>query len=457
MAEILIPLPSVERAPYVGAPVDPAAAVAPTRALAGLGESLQDVGHAVAIFRQKTKQAKDGADLVRARDAMRAAEMEAEGQIEQEQDETKWGDLAASAMDKARTRIGELQLSPEVAARIDAEFEGWSEQTRLKVGNEATKRTAAKADQDLQNETMRAADQGNLVAVEEMIRQRVAYGFLHESEADAVRGKMVQRAEVMQANRAISENPIEFLAALEETTEAGNPQFWRHLDENQRLQLKREARMQVSVIHEETVRDFQDRLNNGEKVSSEEMQTAVDEGRMTPQQFKNLARYQSGTANYADNVVRIAEISRRISAWSPGDQDAQIELNKIAADMGGLPRSMQEPLETMLRNRAAGGTKASETVDAERYVDRLYGANFFGNVREQGVNDDEPGAPVDRGQFVAANQQVVRLKSALEKFMRDNPGATSVEQIAFIDKEIRGDRAKRGATSVLNSSSGRSR
>jgi len=444
----LIPLSAVQGVARTNTSVD---LTAGARAVG----SLDEVANTVGEYAQRVQDARDAADMVRAKNAMLAEETAFETWAQKEPDTEKWEEHNEQRIDLARTTIDSLNLSNRARQAVDVQLEDWAGKRRIAVANAARRTQAENAFKTLQEDMIRSADQGNMVGVEELVRQQEALGFLHPGEKDEVLRKMSQRAQVNQANRAMMEHPVDFLGALEEKNDAGEFVNWRGLDDNQRMQLRTEGRRQVSVLHAETVQGFQDRLNNGEVISRDELQTAVDQMRMTPQQMKNIMRFQSGSSGYAENVERMVELSQRITQWTPARPEAEKERHDIAAAMAGLPRSMQEPLETQLRKKAQGDVEASKTQDAETYIDWLRDNSFLGNYRKQGRNDASPGDYVDRQAALSAQERSLQLRQALRTYMLKHPEAGPEDQRKFIHGMIKGDKAKVGARSVLNAMTGK--
>ena len=76
------------------------------------------------------------------------------------------------------------------------------------------------------------------------------------------------------------------------------------------------------------------------------------------------------------------------------------------------------------------------------HIDALFDGGVLGNTLK------EMGEPVDGAQFVAASEERMRLKMALQKFIAENPDG---DQIEFLNKQVRQRTTAAAATGVLNS------
>jgi len=179
------------------------AAAAPARALMSVAQGLGEVGDVAMQFAQKVKQGKDAADVVRAKNIRLDAQAEFETWAATEQDETKWEEGNAQRVEKARAAIAGLKASRDAQARIDVDFLDWEGQRTTQVRNQALRQTAANANRDMQNAIQRMADMGNIVAVDEIIRQTVELGLIHDTEADTIRAKAHQRADRARVDKAM--------------------------------------------------------------------------------------------------------------------------------------------------------------------------------------------------------------------------------------------------------------
>jgi hypothetical protein len=250
---------------------------------------------------------------------------------------------------------------------------------------------------------------------------------------------------------------------LEEQTEGGKWRQFKNLDEGTRLSLTRRARTEMEALRAETVRSFQDRINQGDVVKPDEMQSAVDARKMTPQQFKWLNAQITGKSNYAEDVVRMVGLTRRVDKWKPGNADSDAELHRIAADMAGLPKDMQNRLEADLHkvSSAPGSTKEKPT-EGFGYIDDLLKGGFLGpthgeveDVKKGFFGDKKTKRKVTMEEAQASYGKALELRDALKTFVKEKPLATAAEQRDFINGHIQGQVDVTAATPVLNSLSGR--
>ena len=103
---------------------------------------------------------------------------------------------------------------------------------------------------------------------------------------------------------------------------------------------------------------------------------------------------------------------------------------------------IRAPLLTALEAVESSTTSKRSTTFANQHIDRLFNAGVFG------VTLKENGEPAYGDQFVAASEEVFRLKTALQKFIAENPDG---DQIEFLNKQVRQRTTAAGGTGVLNS------
>ena len=437
-------IPSVQRAAAPGAMRNVAAAGAEYRANAEMG---QQIGGAVAstimVFHEKSQRLQAAAAEAKVRLEMAKVQDDIDLMAAEDANPDHWEPKAQARVEQANATFDAAKgrLSTEAKDSIDRAVAQWRQDITTGVKYKAISARNKESDAVLQMEIDSHYEAGRVGAGDEAVDKRVAMGSISKPRGDLLKEQGRVRGDWIKATALIMADPIQ---AEDMITE----EQFKHLNKTDLLSLQKKARAEASALRAETVRDMDLAAASGE-LRDADIDAAMLAKKITPQQAKWMRQNITGKTDYSQNVVRMAELTRRITSWSPADKNADETLNKIAADLAGLPRSMQDSLEAKIRERAAGGLKASQTVDAERYIDTLFDSNFLGNVQKQKADEDEPGSPVNKEEFVAAAAKSVELRTKLEAFVAANPKATAMEQIQFIDTEIRKDRAKRGATKVL--------
>lgn len=444
MAE-LIPIPSVQRAPYAGAMVDVNAAQAPARALGAVAEGLGEVAGVVNEFGQRVKRAKDMADWVRAQNVMREEQAAFEAWTETQQDESRWAEENERRVAQARGKLGQLNLSRDMQGRIDAAFEDWAGQRRVQVTNQAARRTAENAHIELTTAIKQYADAGNMIGVEELIREGSTLGMWSDAEANAMRSKMNERAAIMQANRTITQDPTTALEMLNQRSDAGGWEFWGELDENMRRSLMVEARREIETLHSTTIRELMYRRGQGEVLRTDELQALVDSNRMTPQQMKNIMLEQRRSGDDQAVLVDVARVYQMADAYNPGHDPLltqQLEIETAALSLP--PRFRDRALRRL--DRAINGDQGSGSAAVANDVFRqAYAAGAFGDTTKVGNTF------LDQDAAARASRRMVELQDEMERWLELNPKASRVDVYDQAQAMLREQAAK---PAVLDASPG---
>lgn len=463
MASSLIPLPDVVAAPSANVMADARALSAPLIGLQSLAQGVADVGRTAGAFAERAAQAKNAADIVRARNAMGSAEADFSTWQATEQDESKWSQGNEEAMAKAENAIAGLDLSPMARQHVDLELGDWKAKRRAKVGHDSSMRTAQNADRVFQNATLEAADKGDVKGVDWAIGMRVDLGLLHESEAAAVRKQMMGRADYAQASQWLNEAPIAFVEAIEEKDKEGNWKFWKDLDEVQRLQLKNRGRVQVAAVREETVQEFALRVANGESITKAELDVAVEQGKLKPTQAQWLSKQAKGNLDYADSFNRMVEITEQIAAYSPTMKDAELMRREIGTSIALLPKEMRGPLETQMRGRSDNSDDSIRSRLAEEFIHAQF-ANEQKTVEEKikaleaddDLDEDVMKRQVDSLKAYRDSLAGFRYQALTDtwQFQKMKPGATAEEIMANVKAKMQTMTMRGSSKAVFNSVTG---
>ncbi|HEU5077802.1 MAG TPA: hypothetical protein VFT72_01225 [Opitutaceae bacterium] len=354
-------------------------------------------------------------------------------------------------------------VSPAVREKLEVSLSHMIAESSSRIATQANVRGIQRQRAKLTNVANFLYERGSAERGDIVIDQMSEHGLIWPEEANAFKQRGREQADISNATKAIASDPIQAADQLDEKSADGAWTNFQNLDETTRLSLSRRARTETEALRAETVRTFQDTINQGGIVRLEDLQGAVDAKRMTPQQMRWLSAQQTGRSNYAESVVRMVDLGRRIDAWRPGDSDSDADLHKIAADMAGLPREMQVRLETDLRKISAPTVQSkSRPVDGYRYIDDLLRGGFFGATHGD-VNEEKKGffgttttkRKVSLEEAQTAYGKAIQLRDALKSFYDEKSNASAEEQKNFINGMIQGQVDLAAATPVLNNISGR--
>jgi hypothetical protein len=460
-------------APYAATSLDAGSLMGPGNAMQSVGRAIGYAGQVIGEFGERKQKAINAAAAQDGQMKMEKAFNDYQIEMSRMKDpddytnaEDTWADGWQKKASTLKNQIlADPKISQAVKDHLDVSLSGFVGQSTDRINTQANTRSIQRQKAKLTNVASFMYENGDIERGDVAIEAMREHGLIFPEEEMHLKEKGAQQADLSQVSKGLNTDPIATLDALQDKTDGGRWRQFTNLDEETRLSLTRRARTEMESVRADTVRGFQDRINQGEFVKPDELQGAVDDRKLTPQQYKWLNAQQTGKANYSEDVVRMVNLTRQIDSWKSGDPDAQDQLHKIAADMAGLPKDMQNRLESDL-NRVAkpGSSKASVPSQGYAYIDHLLTNGFFGPVKGE-VEKEVPGkffgtnkekVPVTREEAEATYGKALALRDSLNAWVKDNPHATLVEQQKFINGQIQGQVDTVAATPVLNALTGRS-
>ena len=446
----LVPIPAVLSAPYAGVQLSEEAARAPGRGLQSAGRSLMEVGGQLEEFGQRMQVAKDNVDLLKAQLAIDEVTAEEEQWRAVNPDEALWEPRALESVTKVDKKIAELKLSKSAKDRLLPTLMEF----RQKHPTEIKYAVIQKRIQSLQQTGVEfsriEAGKGNLDKADAVIDQLVTDGVMKKEAAWIEKQSNGRIASVSNATQQIRVNPFAAMRFLTEKDEKGEYVNYSNLSTADRTTLEHSAHNAIATMREETAQSLGKQIyeaqQNNDPAKLQGMDTRIDmmvkDGALLASQAATLNRALVGKYTYGEQAVDAKKLWSEIDQLKAGDPSTKIKATDIRAATAAMDPVIRAPLLTALDAVESSTTSKQTNTFANQHIDRLFKTGVFGNTQE------DMGEPVDAAQFVAASEEVFRLKTALQKFIAENPDG---DQIEFLNKQVRQRTTAAGGTGVLNS------
>ena len=446
----LVPIPAVLSAPYAGVQLSEEAARAPGRGLQSAGRSLMEVGDQVQELGQRMQHAKDNVDLLKAKLAIDEVTAEEEQWRAVNPDEDLWEPRALESVTKVDKKIAELKLSKSAKDRLLPTLMEFRQKHPTTVKYAAMQKRIESLRQTGVEFSRIEAGKGNLDKADTVIDQLVTDGVMKKADAWIEKQSNGRIASVSNATQQIRVNPFAAMRFLTEKDEKGEYVNYSNLSTADRTTLEHSAHNAIATMREETAQSLGKQIyeaqQNNDPAKLQGMDTRIDmmvkDGALLASQAATLNRALVGKYTYGEQAVDAKRLWSEIDQLKAGDPSTKIKATDIRAATAAMDPVIRAPLLTALEAVESSTTSKQSTTFANQHIDRLFNAGVFG------VTLKENGEPAYGDQFVAASEEVFRLKTALQKFIAENPDG---DQIEFLNKQVRQRTTAAGGTGVLNS------
>ena len=446
----LVPIPAVLSAPYAGVQLSEEAARAPGRGLQSAGRSVMEVGGQLEEFGQRMQVAKDNVDLLKAQLAIDEVTAEEEQWRAVNPDEALWEPRALESVTKVDKKIAELKLSKSAKDRLLPTLMEFRQKHPTTVKYAAMQKRVQSLRQTGVEFSRIEAGKGNLDKADAVIDQLVTDGVMKKEDAWIEKQSNGRIASVSNATQQIRVNPFAALRFLTEKDEKGEYVNYSNLSTADRTTLEHSAHNAIATMREETAQSLGKQIyeaqQNNDPAKLQGMDTRIDmmvkDGALLASQAATLKRALVGKYTYGEQAVDAGELWKQIDQLKAGDPSTKIKAINIRAATAAMDPVIRAPLLKALEDiESPSATKQSRNFGNE-HIDALFDGGVLGNTLK------EMGEPIDGAQFVAASEERLRLKIALQKFIAENPDG---DQIEFLNKQVRQRTTAAGGTGVLNS------
>ena len=446
----LVPIPTVLSAPYAGVQLSEEAARAPGRGLQSAGRSVMEVGGQLEEFGQRMQVAKDNVDLLKAKLAIDEVTAEEDQWRAVNPDEALWEPRALESVTKVDKKIAELKLSKSAKDRLLPTLMEFRQKHPTEIKYAAIQKRIQSLQQTGVEFSRIEAGKGNLDKADAVIDQLVTDGVMKKEAAWIEKQSNGRIASVSNATQQIRVNPFAAMRFLTEKDEKGEYVNYSNLSTADRTTLEHSAHNAIATMREETAQSLGKQIyeaqQNNDPAKLQGMDTRIDmmvkDGALLSSQAATLNRALVGKYTYGEQAVDAKRLWSEIDQLKAGDPSTKIKATDIRAATAAMDPVIRAPLLTALDAVESSTTSKQTNTFANQHIDRLFKTGVFGNTQE------DMGEPVDAAQFVAASEEVFRLKTALQKFIAENPDG---DQIEFLNKQVRQRTTAAGGTGVLNS------
>lgn len=443
----LISAGTPETPAYPGAVVSADAVRAPAVGSMAIAQAVGQIGQQAGELALRMAEARNQTAILDANVQQQQTFDKFQTSLANQPDETQWRDQWQKMVDGEQERIDSLHLSPDARRVVDGNFKKWVARTNAQVDTQTAAAGISRLTRQNVANAKYQAQRGEIGGAHAIVDAMVNTGLMHKDDGELFKRDLQQTADLAAVNALIADDPISTPDALKEKNKDGTWKLFPNLDPNARRMKLREAEEEASRQRTQIGAGFQNRINlalagAGAPPTREELQHSVDLGEISPQQMKYFQGQIAGTASYADNLVRKVHLRDRINRWNPAQEDAQIQLNQIAQDMAGLPKSMVDDLEFAL-NRAVDSKGSAKEKSGVDYINFLFTNGYLG----RDLFEDKP----SKEAFATA----ASVQDALNRFLEQNPKATHREQIDFIDAQTQLPKDQNSSATVFNWATGR--
>lgn len=394
---------------------------------ARIGQAVSQAGQALGQFAERERRARESATLAQARlEALEGqeadqAELEAamfDADLETELDESAFAELAAETIGRRKeAMLDQGGLSRDAERELD-EFSEEFEQRAMTQAMTAYRKTRA---QRLSAKFVAAADaqykRGDVDAGDAELDRMVEAGLEFPEIVDERKKRGRNFAHVELAKKDLLEDPFETLEFLKEGG-------YNQLDGSQRAMLTREAETRVNRERADKQRDYALRIDEGELISSDEIDRDVSAGLLLPSHGKALKKLVKGMDG-EEMVGTLVEIDREI-----GDYDAALDPDrskyyKLESMIYALPEERRSRMLSKLDDRTKAG-KASRSVASDGY-------SFVNGLLDSGrLGELEIDAEGRMVPSMESSKLAMEMRDEVDEYLRENPTAGRADVISHV-------------------------
>lgn len=446
----LVPIPAVLSAPYAGVQLSEEAARAPGRGLQSAGRSIMEVGGQMEELGQRMQVAKDNVDLLKAQLAIDAAKAEEDEWRTVNPDESLWEGRSRETVAKAKKAVADLKLSRSATDRLMPTMMEFEQKHPTTVKYAAIQKRVKSLAQTRISMARDLSAKGELEQADSIIEEGIAEGTIDKATAFLEQQSNGRIASVSNATQQIRTNPFAALRFLTEKDENGEYVNYTNLSTADRTTLEHSAHNAIATMRDETAQSLGKQIyeaqQNNDPAKLQGMDTRIDmmvkDGALLASQAATLNRALVGKYTYGEQAVDAGELWKQIDQLKAGDPSTKIKAINIRAATAAMDPVIRAPLLKALEDIESPSAAKQPRNFGNEHIDALFNAGVFGSTLK------ENGEPAYGEQFVAASEERLRLKIALQKFIAENPDG---DQIEFINKQVRQRTTAAGGTGVLNS------
>ena len=414
-----------------------------------LAAGIQSIGQAAGDFAVKKQEAVNYATAVDADRKMKDAFVSFQDELKSNGDETTWEAAWQKRAGEVENEIGVAKMPGALRDRITPQMESWKSSMAGQVRSQATAREINRAKGNVMESAENDLKLGDVASYTEKIQGGEKHGLFDPVEAKALVKNGVQKAEYYAATNMILTNPMASMDALTEKGEGGGWANYGNLDEKQRKTLVDSANVAVQRVRAETYQDLIGRMNDGQIISTDELDGMVSKKMLTSTQARDIQRNQGKTASKA-TASAFAGVMTAITAYDPREDGTNENYANLAVQVATLPPGLKEDAYSRLKEKRDPSSPLNGAVarDAMSQVDASFKAGLFGQfeVTELDKNTGMTIKKTDPVAYAQALEQKVKVEDALSSFFRDKPKATRVEALAYVGHIQADSVAKKGAS-----------
>lgn len=404
---------------------------------ARIGNAAQDVGNMLGDLAVRKQEAVNVGQVAKVGVELTKGFSEFTMNLEKQPDESKWKEDWAKAEQKIVGNLKVSEMNPAVKQRVELMLGQW----RAESGLELDKRVFAAEVERAKVDTVEAADAflhaGNVESYKTTIREGESKGLFSKSEASKLISGAESTAAKYQATDAVLADPIKAEKLLLEKTDGGNYRNYKALDPLERQTLLRSAKVAANDVRVKTLDSLTARQMRGEVISDNELQSHVDAGTLEEVDMETVKKNQFGSRLTDKDWDAYRELRSDIAEYDPNGDGDHTALTDLRRRIFMAPESLKGELKGLLDDAADPEGFRNTAIGRQGFqviTDNL-SAGFYGEFKRTYMNDD--------GKWVteidqAARQKALKLKTAaddaLGDFLRDNPQATHIEVLDFIQQ-----------------------
>ena len=341
------------------------------KGMAKMGDALGDVSTVGLRFSNKMAEAKDDADIEKARTILSKAALIQENEQRNLPPE-KWGEHFQELQGKIKSDVQNIGFSKNAGAKFDAFYQGWSMQTGLRIEGMANKEKIDGYKQDAKIGYMRELAAGNEQGAISIVNRFRANGTLSEQDAKDFLGdidiKAIHLAEQRQTNIinadmvsdwTTAKTNLDKYATSEKDPDAkvDGPYGVMPMTKVKRLlsEVDRQGKY-VEATNYNTLAQAIDgnspvKLKNGDEIlisDNAKLDQAVNDIKVTdPAALKRLRLLVSD--NVAYNPQAVSSVNARLANYDPSTDPTMSEFNAISNDIASnVPKNLRSVMQSDL-------------------------------------------------------------------------------------------------------------
>lgn len=413
MAQIpIIESSKVIQAAVPAALMDPNAAAAPYRALAGFGQNIQQVAGVVQDFAVKKQRAADGAGRASVQVALNKAKSDFEEYRLTNKDSGMWLNKANELMNGVKGQLSQDKtISSEARTQIqeylDVESGKFLNQVDFDGKQEGIKQSVTRYKTAIEQ----SIDNGDRANIANLYGEMEGLGLIDKATAEVEMKKALRHSDLAEFNKRVVSEDMASLNDLKADLDDG---ILSKMDEVDRRRASVMLREQMNRVRVTTANDLSMELeDNGPSPAwREKMETAKNTGALQASSYRMLNK----RADKEETLMDVSSLSRDINASLEvvmRSHGSTLEKEEALFDIGPMISALPEgPNKKMLEEKYERILKPqSGTYDAgKEYLDNMYRIGAFGPATL-----GEP--PKKRGK-IDEEAWNLRKKSAAEAYNR---------------------------------------